>query len=323
MYLLGTSVKDEGPALLEWVAYHLSIGFDHIIIAYNNCSDGCDKLIEALGKRDDVTAIENILAPDQPPQINAIRKIRQTELFKQATYYMHLDADEFLNIHTGDQSVATLAEVLGNNDVLSVNWASFGPKEENVASPDWVTTRFLHRMSEEKFASKLCKSFIRKPQRFSEIRIHGPSQKKDKSPTYVLRDYGKVIKSGKNASVADVTWSTDFEKRPATYDIAQVNHYITKSMPEFRLRKIRGRGVRKLNSKKEPEIRHSEKHFKRFLKADVLDESIQPKLRKARNQARRLLLSPSVALSYYHCRKIRQKLLKEVGRPWDDREYRM
>lgn len=39
-YTVVTSMKDEGPYLLEWVAYHRAIGFTDIVVAANDCSDG-------------------------------------------------------------------------------------------------------------------------------------------------------------------------------------------------------------------------------------------------------------------------------------------
>ena len=45
--------------MLEWVAYHLSIGFDHILIATNDCDDGSDELAKALQELRLVTHLEN------------------------------------------------------------------------------------------------------------------------------------------------------------------------------------------------------------------------------------------------------------------------
>lgn len=309
--------------MLEWVAYHLSIGFDHIIIAYNDCSDGSDALIRALGKRPDITVFENKLGPEEAPQRAALDKIQKTKIFKAADFYIHLDADEFLNIHTGNQKVDSLALVMGNNDVLSINWACFGPKEDEIASSEWVTKRFKHRLNNKDFFSHTCKSFIRRPKRFSNLRIHGPMKKKTRRPSFVMRDNGKVLEIGMDQNLVVATKSKHYEKQPASYQLAQINHYITKSMPEFRLRRLRGRGVRFLDENEKLIVRHSQEHFETFAEAKILDNTIQPKLKNAQKTALRLLLSPAVALAYFQCKRHRAHLIKEARRPWDAERYEM
>ncbi len=47
-YHLATSIKDEGPFLLEWIAHHKVAGFNRILIGYNDCTDGSEKLLRLL-----------------------------------------------------------------------------------------------------------------------------------------------------------------------------------------------------------------------------------------------------------------------------------
>jgi len=41
-------VKDERPYMLEWVAWYRLLGFDRILIYSNDCSDGTDRLLDAM-----------------------------------------------------------------------------------------------------------------------------------------------------------------------------------------------------------------------------------------------------------------------------------
>ena len=41
-------MKDEAMFVVEWVAYHLVIGFDTVVVCTNNCSDGTDALLDRL-----------------------------------------------------------------------------------------------------------------------------------------------------------------------------------------------------------------------------------------------------------------------------------
>lgn len=48
--LLISTVKNEGPNILEWVAHHLCIGFTHIQIYQNDSEDGTQKTLRTLHK---------------------------------------------------------------------------------------------------------------------------------------------------------------------------------------------------------------------------------------------------------------------------------
>ena len=37
-------MRDEALFVVEWVAHHLAVGFDRIIVYTNACSDGTDRL---------------------------------------------------------------------------------------------------------------------------------------------------------------------------------------------------------------------------------------------------------------------------------------
>ena len=49
--VLFSAMKNEAPFVLEWVAYHKVIGFDEIVIAFNDCDDGTAELLRALEAR--------------------------------------------------------------------------------------------------------------------------------------------------------------------------------------------------------------------------------------------------------------------------------
>jgi hypothetical protein len=51
--------RNEGPYLLEWIAYHLSIGFQHIFIYTNDNSDGSEKLLAQLARHGVITLVHN------------------------------------------------------------------------------------------------------------------------------------------------------------------------------------------------------------------------------------------------------------------------
>ena len=48
-----TSLKNEGPYVIEWLAFHKSVGFDHVVIFENDSDDFTDlilKRLDAMGR---------------------------------------------------------------------------------------------------------------------------------------------------------------------------------------------------------------------------------------------------------------------------------
>ncbi|MFG1358490.1 glycosyltransferase family 2 protein [Xanthobacter pseudotagetidis] len=41
-------VRDEAPYVLEWVAHHRALGFDHIFVFDNESRDGTSELLDSL-----------------------------------------------------------------------------------------------------------------------------------------------------------------------------------------------------------------------------------------------------------------------------------
>ena len=49
-----TCLRDEGPFLIEWLAYHRAIGFDRFIIGANDCTDGSHDMLTRLAEMGEV-----------------------------------------------------------------------------------------------------------------------------------------------------------------------------------------------------------------------------------------------------------------------------
>lgn len=55
--LVTTTMRNEGPFILEWVAWYLMLGFDHIVVFYNDCTDHSPALLQALDAAGILTAV--------------------------------------------------------------------------------------------------------------------------------------------------------------------------------------------------------------------------------------------------------------------------
>ena len=99
-----TCMKNEGPFILEWLAYHRSIGIGNFIVFSNDCADGTDKLLDRLDALGLVTHLPNpaIAAGSTYFQPLALKFSEGMPLMKRSDYVMCIDVDEFIAIRAGD-----------------------------------------------------------------------------------------------------------------------------------------------------------------------------------------------------------------------------
>jgi hypothetical protein len=58
-FCLLASARNEGPYLLDWLSYHLSIGFEHVFLYTNDNTDGSDALLGHLARHGVITWVRN------------------------------------------------------------------------------------------------------------------------------------------------------------------------------------------------------------------------------------------------------------------------
>ncbi|WP_319824160.1 glycosyltransferase family 2 protein [Thalassovita sp.] len=119
-----TCVKNEGPFLLEWIAYNRIIGVTDFLFYSNDCTDGTDRLLTALEQRGIVRHLPNP-AQGRNYQMEALRHATKQDIVTGADWVWIADVDEFLNIHTGDHTIADLITACGNPQAISVTFQFF------------------------------------------------------------------------------------------------------------------------------------------------------------------------------------------------------
>ena len=119
-----TCVKNEGPFLLEWVAFHRVLGVTDFLIYSNDCDDGTDALLDALMEAGVVEHLPNP-ATSRNYQMEALRHAKQHPRVMSADWVWIADVDEFLNIHVGNNTVPALIDACGNPSAISVSYQFF------------------------------------------------------------------------------------------------------------------------------------------------------------------------------------------------------
>ena len=119
-----TCVKNEGPFLLEWIAFHRLIGITDFLFYSNDCSDGTDRLLDALAARGVVQHMPNP-ATGRNYQMEALKDARRHAIVAEADWVWIADVDEFLNIRAPGHSIPALIEACGNPQAISLNFQFF------------------------------------------------------------------------------------------------------------------------------------------------------------------------------------------------------
>ena len=119
-----TCVKNEGPFLLEWIAFHRLLGVSHFLFYSNDCSDATDHLLDELADQGIVQHLPNP-AEGRNYQMEALKDARKQDVVADADWVWIADVDEFPNIHVGDHSFPALIEACGDPQAISLNFQFF------------------------------------------------------------------------------------------------------------------------------------------------------------------------------------------------------
>lgn len=241
-HVLMSSLKNEGPFILEWVAHHRVVGFDAIYVASNDCSDGSDALLAALDRAGIIGHVPNEVAPGVIPQHAGYDRIRATHPIDRAEWLMMLDTDEFLNIHIGQHRVQDLTMRAGAADIIAVSARSFSDLPQTHWEPGPVTRAFPMALRPHHRANQSVKTLTRDPARFRGIHNHHMVGYRGKTSLQVF--------CAQDASTYPLEPGTPLgdkfrhiPKERVGYDLAQYNHYPIKTLDSYLLRQARGRGA--------------------------------------------------------------------------------
>jgi hypothetical protein len=231
-HLLVTTVKNEGPNILEWVAYHRAIGFDRIQVYQNDSDDLTHRILRVLNRIGAIEYYRNDCRKRQW-QNKAYRRASSSEAYRQADWCMALDGDEFLNVKAGDGMVSDLTDACDHPDEILVNWRNFGCSGHVDLDDGLVTDRFIEAERKDLIVETRPAGFktLFKRAAYRRPGIHRPRVRQIENIRSV---------NGSNLPTKDlgkVTWRS-FD--PKTRALAQVNHYCVRDVSSFLLKTVRG-----------------------------------------------------------------------------------
>ncbi|MDR0808211.1 MAG: glycosyltransferase family 2 protein [Gemmobacter sp.] len=289
-----TTMKNEGPFILEWLAYHRAIGVDDFLIYTNDCSDGTDTM---LAMRDRKGIGQHRVNPYVPgselkPQHAALQAAESEPVIQNCGWGICMDVDEFIDIKAGDGTLRALYEVIGKANMISLTWRLFGNSEIHAYEDRFLIDQFTRCAPERVRKPHQAwgfKTLFRNIEIYKKLGVHRPKGLKPDLWNEVvwLNGSGKPmpIEAYRNA------WRSTAETYG--YDLVQLNHYAVRSAESFLVKRDRGR------------VNHVDRDqglnywFRMNHNADE-DRSIQRMIPAARAEYDRLMADPEIRAAHAH-----------------------
>ncbi|NEY89263.1 glycosyltransferase family 2 protein [Tabrizicola oligotrophica] len=292
-----SAMKNEGPDVLEWALYHRLVGFDHILVYTNGCTDGSDGLLDALAGLGWLTHRRHTPPPGLSPQDAVAARAMADPALAGADWLMWLDADEFLVVHAGAGRVADLIAAARGAEALALNWRNFGDGGRKVTGSGLVVESFSHGMALDNPQSRSVKTLFRLTPRIAGFAIHRPIF--TDGPEISFRDgagkpLGHAFQFGRNK---DDRPRHRVPEGRQSWRLGQINHYPIKALDRYLLKRLRGNG---LDPNCAPE-RFDPEYLDIFNFNEMEDTALQrdvPALKAAMAEA---LANPAVAAAHAAC----------------------
>ncbi len=287
-----TTMKNEGPFILEWLAFHRAIGVQDFLIYTNDCTDGTDRMLDLLQDKGLVRHRDNpYRKTGLKPQHAALQAAEDEDIVRAADWGLCMDVDEFLNIRLGDGRLpglfAAMQAALPGANLISATWRLFGNGGVRAYADRFVTEQFtacapeLIRKPHQAWGFK---TLFRNLALYRKLGVHRP---KGLNPD--LWDQVRWL-NGSGRPMPREMFRNGWRSSLQTYgyDWVQLNHYAARSAESFLVKRDRGR------------VNHVDRdqglnYWFRMNHNATQDTSVLPRLAMARAEFDRLTADPDIA----------------------------
>ena len=308
------TMKDEGPYILEWLAYHHIIGFDHFIVFSNDCWDTTAEILRTVSDELGIVSyFENSgqhgleKSENKDPQRRAYERAICNPRAQSADYVLVLDADEFLNIHVGLGTLDDLVAAAPKFEAMSLTWKLFGSNHVTEIKDDLVMSQFTKCLTVDRSTAsrKMGVKTLFHPRRVKKFGVHRPfydaAIKEGHSSIRWLNGSGEDVFD----YYRDLAWHATNENHGS--ELAEINHYAVKSIGAF-LNKMRRGSANSHNGD-----RISLEYLQYYDHNETVDTSIQRHegtVKKVLNGW--FLRSPKLAALHSEAVEIHRKIAEEM-----------
>lgn len=286
-----TTMKNEGPFILEWIAHHQAIGFDDIIVYTNDCTDGTDTMLDLLMQKGIVTHRQNNFRDmGLKPQHAALQMAEEEPVIRNAKWVTCIDVDEYVNIKTGDGTLDALFAAVPDANLISMTWRLFGNGDVHEFEDRPITRQFLccaAEMTRKPHQAWGFKTLFLNNDIFRKLGVHRP---KGLNPQ-LWEEIDWVNGSGQR--MPKTMFRNGWRSTADTYgyDLVQLNHYAVRSAESFLVKRDRGR------------VNHVDRdqglaYWFRMNNNAETDDSIQKNLHMMDGALAKLMADPEIAAAH-------------------------
>ncbi|MDO5603757.1 MAG: FkbM family methyltransferase [Paracoccus sp. (in: a-proteobacteria)] len=236
--LVATCMKNEGPFILEWLAWQRAVGVNDFIIFTNDLSDGSQEMLDYLHAAGQLTHLPNPATILGSPAFQPVA-LKYTHLmpqFRAADYFISMDVDEFINVRTGDGTLGALFAHVGPFDALSMSEVTHGTNGIEHFSDGWVTDLFPAHGTEtpgRNLSRRGVKTIVRLGDKLSMARNHRADFHPGSDPRW-LDGSGRETRH-----FLDDPGENGHDAR-GSFDLVTLEHYALRSDESFLAKKDRG-----------------------------------------------------------------------------------
>ncbi|WP_299612219.1 glycosyltransferase family 2 protein [uncultured Tateyamaria sp.] len=237
------TVRNEAAFLLEWLAHHRAVGFDDVLVFSNDCTDGTDMMLDRLADLGWLAHARNDGPYDKGGiQFTALKAAAKMDQVKRADWILPLDIDEFVNIHTGDGTLAALHAALPDATAIALTWRLFGNNGQVRYLDQPVTDMFPMAAPEVlhwPWRASMFKTLYTNDGTYRKPGVHRPRDANE-----AKLDTARWFDSHGRALDDQFKTKRIFSGygRP-NFGLAQLNHYPLGAMESYVLKADRGRAV--------------------------------------------------------------------------------
>lgn len=300
-----TTMKNEGPFILEWLAYHRAIGVDDFLIYTNDCTDGTDTMLDMLQEKGLVQHRENPFRDSGlKPQHAALQAAESEPVMQDCGWGICMDVDEFINIRIGDGTLASLYAAMGEANMISLTWRLFGNADVHGYEDRFLLDQFTRCAPEvirKPHQAWGFKTLFRNIDIYKKLGVHRPKG--------LIPDLWDQVKwlNGSGKPMPRTMFRNGWRSSLETYgyDWVQLNHYAVRSAESFLVKRDRGR------------VNHVDRdqgmnYWFRMNHNLEEDRSIQRMIPRLQAEFDRLLADPDIRAAHDHSVRCHREKIAEL-----------
>ena len=289
-----TTMKNEGPFILEWLAYHRAVGFDDVLVYTNDCTDGTDTMLDLLQAKGFVQHRDNAFrAMELRPQHAALQMAETEPVVQDAKWVTCIDVDEYVNIKTGNGTLDALFAEVPDANMISMTWRLFGNADIHGFVDMPIThqfTRCAPELARKPHQAWGFKTLFQNIGTFKKLGVHRP---KGLNPQ-LWESINWVNGSGNPLPKTIYRNGWRSTVRTFGYDLVQLNHYAVRATESFLVKRDRGR------------VNHVDRdqglsYWFRMNNNFEEDHSIQSRLPMMQRELDAMLADPEIAQAHEAC----------------------